>query len=897
MSLREYHRKRNFRKTAEPSGSTAKKSAGRQSASDHQFVVQKHDASRLHYDFRLEHDGTLKSWAVPKGPNLDPAVKSLAVQVEDHPLEYSEFEGIIPAGEYGGGTVMVWDHGTWEPEEDADRGLKSGKLKFKLHGEKLKGSWALVRMGGKAGEGGKNWLLIKHRDSAARPNAKSDFLARHPRSVLTNRKMEEIAADADSTWSSQNASTGKAARTKQRTAKKVKAAKKTRAVKKKAAAKKRSRRKSAARRSARFASREVADLLGARAAKLPRTFKPQLATLTDAAPIGDNWLHELKFDGYRILTFVSDGQIRLATRNGKDWTRRFPTLVAALAELPIDTALFDGEVVWLDAEGRYDFQELQNFLRRGDDTQLVYYLFDVPHLASYDLTETPLAERKQLLARLLVADNPANEGPIRYSDHIQGDGEEVLHQACAAHQEGIISKRADSLYQQFRSGSWLKTKCHQRQEFVLGGFTRPTGSRVGFGALLLGYYHDGDLVYAGRVGTGFSNDSLRELAKRLKSHERQTPPFANPPIGADARGVHWVQPTLVGEVEFTEWTDDGLLRHPSFKGLRTDKPAREIVREEPKMAIKTAKRNASKTRRSASASNDTVAGMKITHPERVLYKDVGITKLDLARYYETIADWILPYLANRPLTIVRCPDGQGSECFYQKHWTESLPEAVGSVDVDASAAVDKYVLVNDLTGLVSLVQMGVLEFHPWSARADNLERPDFLVFDLDPGEGVAWSAIVAGAKAMHDRLGDLGLETFVRTTGGKGLHLVAPISRRNTWEEAKSFAKAVADAMVRDAPTHYIATMSKAKRRGKIFVDYLRNQRGATAIASYSSRSRPGATVATPIAWSELTTRLNPKKFTVKSIPARLKKLRVDPWVDFYRVRQSLTANIRAAVE
>jgi len=897
MSLREYQRKRDFRKTAEPA---AKGSPNRgENADGFRFVVQKHDASRLHYDFRLEYDGVLKSWAVPKGPNLDPAVKSLAVQVEDHPLEYADFEGIIPAGEYGGGTVMVWDRGTWEPEVDPQRGFKTGKLKFKLHGEKLKGSWALVRMGGTAGEGGKNWLLIKHRDSAARPNAKSDFLARHARSVISGRKMEEIAADADRTWSSSSKSNGK-----KKAVKKVKATNTTRTTKKKATAKPRARRKSPARRSAAFNARDAADLPGAKQAKLPRTFKPQFATLSVAAPVGDDWLHELKFDGYRILAFISKGKVRLVTRNGKDWTHRFPSLAAAITELPVDSAILDGEVVSLDAHGRSNFQELQNFLRRGDDSTLVYYVFDAPYLAGLDLTDTPLVDRKQVLSKLILAENVENVGPLRFSDHIAGSGDEVLRQACGAHQEGIISKRANAPYRQFRSPSWLKTKCHQRQEFVIGGFTRPEGSRVGFGALLLGHYRDGELLYAGRVGTGFTNSSLRELTAKLKQHQRKSPPFANPPTGAEARGVRWVRPDLVGEVEFTEWTDDGLLRHPSFKGLRTDKPAKEIVREEPQLATrKTAARAKAATRskhsvkKAAKSAGDVVAGVKITNSDRVLYKANGVTKLDLARYYETIAEWILPYVGGRPLTIVRCPAGEGGECFYQKHWTESLPYAVGSIDVDPSAAVDKYVMVDDVAGLVSLVQMGVLEFHPWSAPADNMERPDMLVFDLDPGEGVAWSAVVAGAKAMRERLADLGLESFLRTTGGNGLHVVVPLAHRYSWEEAKSFAKAVADAMVADDPRHYVATMTKEKRRGKIFVDYLRNQRGATAIASYSSRSRPGATVAAPLAWSELTARLDPKRFTVESIPARLTRLRRDPWADFFKTRQSLTAKMLAAVE
>jgi bifunctional non-homologous end joining protein LigD len=850
---------------------------------------------------------------VPKGPNLDPAVKSLAVQVEDHPLDYADFEGIIPEGQYGGGTVMVWDRGTWEPEEDATRGLKQGKLKFTLHGEKLKGSWALVRMGGAAGEGGKNWLLIKHGDKAARPNAKSDFLARNARSVISGRKMEEIAADADRTWES-----GKATSNKKRSSGKAKMTRVKKVTKRAASAKakksarssgaKRGRREPASRRRA-IKADEVASLAGARPAKIPRNFKPQLATLSAEVPAGDEWLHELKFDGYRILAVVADGKVRLMTRNGNDWTHRFPSTAAAIARLGVEGSILDGEIVSLDADGRSDFQELQNFLKRGVDSSLVYYLFDSPYLLGYDLTDTPLADRKQALSRILLAANRKNDGPLRYSDHIRGRGEEVLEQACRANQEGVVSKRADGTYQQFRSPSWLKTKCHQRQEFVIGGYTRPEGSRVGFGALLLGHYRNGDLVYSGRVGTGFSDQSLRDLVGKLKQRNRATPPFANPPTGAEVRGVRWVRPELVGEVEFTEWTDEGLLRHPSFKGLRADKPAREIIREEPKMPVKkkspkasskkstvVVSRRASGAAKTSSAGSDSVvAGVRITHPDRVLYGDAKVTKLDLARYYQEIADWILPYVAGRPLTIVRCPAGQGGECFYQKHWTESLPDAVQSVDVDASNAVEKYVLVDDLKGLISLVQMGVLEFHPWPARADNLERPDYLVFDLDPGEGVAWSAVVAAAKAMHDRLSDLGLEAFARTTGGKGLHVVVPLARRNSWEELKAFAKAVADAVVRDDPRHYIATMSKAKRRGRIFVDYLRNQRGATAIASLSTRSLPGATVATPLAWNEVTPRLDPQKFTVKTVPGRLAKIK-DPWGRFASVKQSITAKTFSAI-
>jgi bifunctional non-homologous end joining protein LigD len=877
MSLKEYKRKRDFHKTPEPVGGTPNPATGLR------YVIQKHAASRLHYDFRLEHNGTLKSWAVPKGPSLDPTVKSLAIQVEDHPIDYVSFEGLIPQGEYGGGTVMVWDQGTWEPEVDAEKGLKQGKLKFRLHGKKLNGSWALVRMGGRAGDGGKNWLLIKHRDDESRPVSEFDVLKREPKSVISGRDMDAIASDADAVWSSNGKSSRKA---------------KSKSPTKKRAANTPSRKRT-----------EPAKVTGARKTSLPDDFTPQLATLASRVPNGDQWLHELKFDGYRILAFF-DGRkkARLITRKGNDWTARFQTVADALGKLKLRNTILDGEVVSLDQHGVSNFQQLQNSMKSGDADSLTYYLFDLPYLDGYDLTQTPLIERKELLTGVVFAANSKNDGIVRYSDHIQGQGENVLQHACRSAMEGIIAKRADSTYQQFRSRDWLKVKCLKQQEFVIGGYSKPEGSRVGFGALLLGYYDDGELTYAGRVGTGFTSQSLKQIAAELKKRRIDEPTYKKPPTGSERRGVTWVKPELVGEVEFTEWTSDGRLRHPSFQGLREDKSAKEVVREMPKSLPKRtnkASRNGKAPTQSTkphpsakrAAAEITVAGVRLTHPDRVLYPDDGFTKRDVAEYYERVADWILPYVVNRPLTLVRCPGGNTGECFFQKHITGTLPDTLHGVPIKEKGKKEEYIAIDDTGGLISLVQMGTLEMHPWPAREDNVERPDYLVFDLDPGEGTTWKDVVRGAIEMRELLETVGFTTFLRTSGGKGLHIVVPTDRRTTWGDFKQFAKSVADKLTRDAPDRYIATMSKAKRHGKIFIDYLRNQRGATSIASYSTRRRKGAPVATPIAWNELSAKTRPDMFNVKNLPKRLDKLKKDPWADFFKVRQSITVKVQAAFD
>lgn len=897
MSLTEYKRKRDFKKTPEPAGKLA-------AARGAKFVVQKHVASRLHYDFRLELDGTLKSWAVPKGPSLDPQVKSLAIQVEDHPLAYADFEGVIPQGEYGGGTVMVWDQGTWSPEGEKDplAMWKAGKLKFTLAGKKLKGSWALVRMGGRAGEGGKNWLLIKHDDRFSKPAGEYDLLAKQSRSVVSKRTLEQIAAAADNVWSSGADSKGV----------KTKNTKATKAPKKSTKASSKTKQRSQGVPTA----AAIANIPGVKRSALPREIKPQLAMLVAAAPQGDQWLHEMKFDGYRILARIQNGKVILLTRNGHDWTHRFSAIATELARLSLESGIVDGEIVALNAKGNSDFQQLQNQLRRGEEKSLAFYAFDLPFAQGYDLRGATLVARKRALKAILES-TPSDI--IHFSEHVAGSGDEVFRQACEQGLEGIVCKQEDSPYVDVRSPAWVKVKCTRRQELVIGGFTKPQGGRKAFGALLLGVYEGERFVYAGRVGTGFTQQTLRDVRRDLARRVRKTSPFDDPPTGAAARGVTWVSPELVAEVSFTEWTDDGSLRHPSFQGLRADKDPKSIVREEPEEPMSkpksTAKTNgkhgsAVKRRRSSrgaksnaaeSDANDTgeniVAGVTITHPERVVFPEGDFTKLDIAKYYESMAQWIMPHVAGRPLTLVRCPGGAAEKCFYQKHFTDSMPPSVHGVDIKEKDEVEEYLVLNDITGLVALVQLGALEFHPWPARADKVERPDRLVFDLDPAEDVTWEDVMQGAKDVRDLLATLGLESFLRTSGGKGLHVVAPVDRRTTWVQLKEFARGVAETLVRAAPDRYTATMTKAKRRGKIFVDYLRNQRGATAVASYSTRARAGAPVAAPLAWDELSSKTKPDMYTVANIGDRLAQLRNDPWEGFFQLRQSITAAALKMVE
>jgi len=866
MGLGTYRDKRDFARTPEPAGGRVRARRG-----GLVYLVQKHAARRLHYDFRLEWEGVLKSWAVPKGPPLVPGAKALAMQTEDHPLEYAAFEGVIPKGQYGGGTVMLWDRGTWEPEGDAAKGLAAGKLTFAISGERLRGKWSLVRMRVRQGSGrrdtGREWLLIKRSDA----ERSSTGAAEPERSVVSGRTMEEIAAAGDRVWTTEG---------EQRTGDQA----------------------------AEFAS-AVAQTAGARPAAVPRDLTPQLATLVAAAPDGADWLHEIKYDGYRLLARKQGARVRLLSRSGQDWTAAFPRVARALARLPVAEAVLDGEVVVLTADGRTDFQALQNSMRRREAAH-VLFAFDLPFAAGHDLRAVPLVERKALLARLLAAAYGAGEDAdvVRFSEHVRGQGAAFHASACRHGLEGIVSKRADAPYASRRTRTWVKVKCAQRQEFVVVGWTEPEGTRAHFGALLLAHQAAGGLRYCGRVGTGFTQASLAAVASRLRGQETESPPVVDPPRGAAARGVHWVRPVLVAEVAFQEWTADGVLRHPTFHGLRDDKPAARVRREAPvatedggRTAIRQsspapAKSAAKSPARAAAGDRDSVAGVRLTHPDRVLYPELGLTKRQLAEYCAAVADHALPHVVDRPLTLVRCPSGRQAQCFYQKHTTASLPPAVRSVEIQERGGKASYVAVHDLTGLVSLVQIGVLEWHPWGCRSDRPDRPDRMVFDLDPHDRVAWADVVATAHVLRERLERLGFASFVRTTGGKGLHVVVPIERRATWDEVKEFARDLVTAFARAAPDRYVTTASKAERTGRIFLDYLRNARGATAVAAYSPRARPGAPVATPLRWDELTARLRPAEFSVPSMPSRLAALPEDPWAGFFTTRQALTKGMRAAV-
>ena len=632
-------------------------------------------------------------------------------------------------------------------------------------------------------------------------------------------------------------------------------------------------------------------------ASLPDFVPPQLATLVRAAPGGDGWFHEIKLDGYRVLARIDRGRVTLLTRSGQDWTAKFPGVATAAERLRTKSALLDGEVVVLDAHGVSHFQSLQEALSQGRTQDLVYFVFDLLYLDGRDLRSLPLSERKALLARLLRG----SDKTIRYSDHVEGQGGAFYDKACRMGLEGIISKQKDAPYRSGRGTAWAKVKCVKSQEFVIVGFTEPKGTRAGFGALLLGVYDkDGALTYVGRVGTGFDTRSLKALHAKLKARERERSPLKSAPPGS-TRDIHWVEPKLVADVAFTEWTRDGILRHPTFHGLREDKPAREVVKELPKRpaAVESSSRGrrgvrtrgAARKTKPASASSPapvTIAGVTLTHPERILYPGQGITKRDLAAFYEEISDWVLPHVVQRPLSLVRCPAGQGTACFYQKHVGPEASDSIEGVKVKEKGAVRTYAYIEDLAGLVSLAQMGVLEIHPWGSRVGNLEHPDRLTLDIDPAPEVPWKRVIATAGQLRALLLELRLKSFVKTTGGKGLHVVVPLTAKQSWETVKAFAKAIADVMVQRAPEEYTASLSKASRTGKLFIDYLRNSQGATAVAAYSTRARAGAPVATPIAWDELDTNLRSDQFTVKNLPRRLAALKKDPWEGFLKLRQAL---------
>ncbi len=953
--LERYRAMRDFAMTAEPRGGSGSKT---ERASELPFVVQKHAATRLHYDFRLGWRGVLKSWAVTKGPSYNVKDKRLAVEVEDHPIEYGGFEGTIPKGQYGGGTVMVWDQGTWEPVTDVDEGLKNGQLKFILHGKKLKGHWALIRMKGDrfGREGKNNWLLIKEHDEYERGDDDPQITEEAPDSAVTGRTMEEIAKAEDHVWNSN--APEKAA--KKAPANRSRLTRKADPVPEEAAPDRESLLKDAPRE------------------KLPSFIGPELAIAVTEPPEGDAWLHELKLDGYRIQAHIvekgSKRTTRLFTRKGLDWTHRMREVAEAVAELPVHAAILDGEVVVLDEKGHTSFADLQAAFDEGAPNPLTYFAFDLLHLDGHNLRGLTLERRKTILEGLLQ--EYGQDGTLRYSSHLRSRGREMFRQACKMGAEGVVSKLVTAPYRSERSRSWLKAKCARQQEFVIGGYTPLSNGSDGVGALLLGYHAGGKLMYAGRTGTGFTAKMREHLEQRLEPLRQATTPFHQPPAEAKKDAV-WVKPQMVAEARFATWTADHLVRQAAFLGLREDKDPKEVVREdaaptprvvggqdaaetedqtaEPqtgqdetskseKAKSARTKSGKSKARRSkaeepasagadpaddeAAAEEETaeaesarksssvvtarhvrasssarggraeVAGVSISHPDKVLDEQSGVTKRQLAEYYAAVADHLLPHIEDRPLSIVRCPEGSGKPCFFQKHVGMGVPAGIGSVPVRPKngGAEEEYLTLSTVEGLVGLAQMGVLEVHPWGSRNESLEQPDRLIFDLDPDTELPWEQMVESAGEVRGLLKELGLEAFVKSTGGKGLHVVVPIKPRLEWPEVKEFAHNFVLMMERANPKLYLTKMTKAARTGKIFLDYLRNERGATAVAPWSPRARIGLRVAVPLTWTELK-RTDPKQFAVANFETWKARLKQDPWSEMDTVKQNLTARAVDVVE
>jgi len=919
-----YNRKRRFDDTPEPAGTrTSRKQGGRKTAAQASaealsYVIQEHDARRLHYDFRLELNGTLLSWAVPKGPSLDPSVKRLAVHVEDHPVEYGSFEGEIPPGNYGAGSVIVWDRGTWEPlggAAEAARAYAAGKLKFQLHGEKLHGGWTLVRSHMRGSGDKEQWLLIKERDDEARNESEYDILKKRPGSVL-----------ADSAAAGKGAKTAKtaAAKSTAKTASKAAAAAKATADPDSASIAKRTGKNGTKPASSSRADPKRPDIVATRSAqslrelaaspsiegavpaRLPATFKPQLATLVDSAPPGDEWSYEIKFDGYRVLVRIDratkGSAVKVLTRAGNDWTAKFSKQVKAFERLDIESAWLDGEAVVLDQNGVPNFQALQNAFDSNRLQDIVIYLFDIPFLNGYDLRGVPLEQRRAILRALL---EDADDSVLRFSDNFDFSADELLRSACDMALEGIIGKRRDSGYMSGRSSAWIKLKCRRRQEFVIGGYSEPSGSRAAFGALLLGVYDgNGKLQYAGRVGTGFDAALLRSVKKELDAHETRHMPFAAAPRERSRTPVHWVEPVLVAECNFAEWTSDGIVRQASFVSLRNDKPARQIVKETPRQGADVqqqtdsvsddapTKRAARKTSAKAATAPGEVAGVRISHRDRVIDRSSGTRKLDLVRYYESVADWMLPHLQDRPVSLVRAPEDIGGELFFQKHSQKlSIPNVTQHPGLDPGHP--PLITVDTLKALVGAAQMGTVEFHTWNAVVSNIEKPDRMVFDLDPDASLGWERMIEAAQLTRSLLEALGLASFCKTSGGKGFHVVVPLAKQAGWDEVKDFSQAVAQHMAATLPKYFSAKMGAQNRKQKIFVDYLRNNRGSSTVAAFSARARPGLGVSVPLAWDEVAATTGGDQWTIENLHERLAELKSDPWADYAKTRQRITAAMK----
>lgn len=792
MSLETYKKKRNFSKTTEPSGKNAKiiKSI---------FVVQQHAASHLHFDFRLAMDGVLKSWAVPKGPCLDPSIKRLAVEVEDHPLDYADFEGTIPQGEYGGGNVIVWDKGTWEEEKDSN--IKKGNLKFILHGEKLKGGWHLIRT--KKSEKQQQWLLIKSKDNYSKSIKKYDIEKEEPSSVLSGKTIK---------------------------------------------------------RGNKIRKRKIA---------FPDKFKPQLATLTKISPSGNEWIYETKYDGYRILAVIKNKKIQLISRTGKDWTEKFLVVKNELKKLNLKNTILDGEIVAKNESSGVSFQLLQNYFKNKSDSNINihYFIFDIPFFDGKNLTDTSLLERKKIIAEILSKETLQY---IHYSEHLEGDAKEILKLACQEGLEGIMAKRKNALYFQARTEDWLKLKCHLRQEFIVIGYTPPKGTRKFFGSLLLGVYKERKLIYSGHVGTGFNENTLKQLYECLSPLKTNKSPLAEKPNVSLGKNIQWLKPETVIEVEFTEWTNEGVLRHPSFKGVREDKFPQQVKVERAKIP--------------ESFKPTKLAIKNLSHPDKILYPVIKLTKFELAQYYEKMAERILPYIKKRPISILRCPENN-QECFFQKHWMPGMPEEIKKTKVEG----EDYITISHKKGLIALAQIGVLEIHPWLSLNNKLDYPNQIIFDLDPDESLRWDTIKQGAYILREALSNLELKSFIRVTGGKGAHVVIPIVANKKFDEVKAFSKMFSEILATHFPTLFVSAMSKKKRTKKIFIDYLRNERESTAIASFSPRKDDNGSVAVPLSWEAFEKSQSAKLYTIRNIEDYFKDFLDDPWREFFSLKQQLT--------